>query len=161
MDMAKSIGSQTLCCECGAILESMKQLPEAARMYELGSNFEKAAAIYIRCKDFSSATPLMDRIVTAKIHAQYAKAKEAAGDYTAAVQSYEKAKDTDSVVRLYIEKLNKPDMAFAIVRATASSNAAQMVARYCQTRADWVAPLNFSSWRSEARKPNSPSSAMK
>lgn len=49
----------------------------------------------------------------------------------------------DSVVRLYIEQLNEPELAFAIVRSTASSNAAQMVARYCTSKANWKGAIEF------------------
>ena len=127
--MANESNDQALCRECGSVLESMKQFGDAARMYEKGGALEKAAGIYIQTKDFDSATPLMSTIKTAKLHAQYAKAKEAVRDFRAAVAAYERARDMDSVVRLYIEQLNEPELAFAIVRSTASSNAAQMVAR--------------------------------
>ena len=55
----------------------MRQLPDAARLYERGEAIEKAAAVYIQCKDFVSATPLMKRVKSANLHGQYAKAKEA------------------------------------------------------------------------------------
>ena len=141
--MANESNDQALCKECGAVLESMKQWSDAARMYERGGALEKAAGIYIQTKDFDSATPLMDRIKTAKLHSQYAKAKEAVRDFRAAVAAYERAKDMDSVVRLYIEQLNEPELAFSIVRSTASSNAAQMVARYCTSKANWQGSIEF------------------
>ena len=64
-------------------------------------------------------------------------------DFRAAVEAYKRAKDLDSVVRLYIEQLNEPELAFAIVRTTASSNAAQMVARYCKSKANWKGAIEF------------------
>jgi len=141
--MANESNDKALCRECGSVLESMKQFGDAARMYEKGGSLEKAAAIYIQTKDFDSATPLMTTIKTAKLHAQYAKAKEAVRDFRAAVAAYERARDMDSVVRLYIEQLNEPELAFAIVRSTASSNAAQMVARYCTSKANWQGAIEF------------------
>jgi WD repeat-containing protein 19 len=41
-------------------------------------------------------------VTSPKIHAQYAKAKEADGKYRDAAQAYEAAKDYDSVIRYYI-----------------------------------------------------------
>jgi WD repeat-containing protein 19 len=141
--MANESNDKALCRECGSVLESMKQYGDAARMYEKGGSLEKAASIYIQTKDFDSAKPLMSMIKTAKLHSQYAKAKEAVRDFRAAVSAYERARDMDSVVRLYIDQLNEPELAFAIVRSTASSNAAQMVARYCTSKANWQGAIEF------------------
>ena len=55
----------------------MKQNTEAAEMYVLGEQYERAATIYLSEKAFSKATPLMDHITTPKLHALMAKAKEA------------------------------------------------------------------------------------
>jgi WD repeat-containing protein 19 len=49
----------------------------------------------------------------------------------------------DNVVRLYLEHLSNPELAFAIVRRTASSAAAQMVASYCQQQSNWAGAIEF------------------
>ena len=141
--MANNSGDTTLCKECASILESMRQLPDAARLYERGEAIEKAAAVYIQCKDFVSATPLMKRVKSAKLHGQYAKAKEAVKDYKAAIVAYEAAKDMDAVVRIYLDHLDNPELAFAIVRSTSSANAAQMVASYCRVKGNWAGAIEF------------------
>ena len=43
-----------------------------------------------------------------KLHAQYAKAKEADGKYKEAATAYEAAKDYDSVIRYAFDCLNLP-----------------------------------------------------
>mmetsp|Transcript_4919 Transcript_4919/g.9502 ORF Transcript_4919/g.9502 Transcript_4919/m.9502 type:complete len:1390 (-) Transcript_4919:208-4377(-) len=129
--------------ECAAILEQMKQYSDAAEMYVEAECFEKAAAIFIMTKNFRKATPLMDRITTPKLHAQYAKAKEAEKDYAAAAVAYEKAKDMDSVIRLMLKFLDNPSRAFAIVRKTRSSEGAAMVAQYCTDTGDYQAAIEF------------------
>ena len=141
--MAINSGDTTLCRECASILESMRQFADAARLFERGESYEKAAAVYIQCKDFASAAPLMGQIKSAKLHGQFAKAKEAVKDYTEAVKAYEMAKDMDSVVRIYLDHLDNPELAFAIVRSTASANAAQMVAAYCRVKANWAGAIEF------------------
>jgi WD repeat-containing protein 19 len=139
----KNNGNASLCRECASILETMRQYPEAARLFELGGCHEKAAAVYIQCKDFTSAAPLMTHIKSAKLHGQYAKAKEAAKDYEAAIKAYEAANDMDSVVRLYLDYVDNPELAFAIVRSTSSANAAQMVATFCRVKANWAGAIEF------------------
>ncbi|NXS47685.1 WDR19 protein, partial [Balaeniceps rex] len=44
--------SRLLKRDCGAILESMKQFSEAAQLYEKGQYYDKAASVYIRCKNW-------------------------------------------------------------------------------------------------------------
>ena len=143
VSMANNSGDVTLCKECASILESMRQLPDAARLYERGEAMEKAAAVYIQCKDFSSAAPLMKKVKSAKLHGQYAKAKEAVKDYKAAITAYEAAKNMDAVVRIYLDHLDNPELAFAIVRSTSSANAAQMVASYCRAKGNWAGAIEF------------------
>lgn len=129
--------------ECASILEAMKQYSDAAEMYVEAESYEKAAAIFIMTKNFRKASPLMDRITTPKLHAQYAKAKEAEKDYPAAAIAYEKAKDMDSVIRLMLKYLDNPSKAFAIVRKTRSSEGAAMVAQYCTDTGDFQAAIEF------------------
>ena len=49
------------------------------------------------------------------------QAKEAAKEYIEAARAYERARDMDSVIRLLLENLNKPEKAAEVVRATRSS----------------------------------------
>lgn len=86
----------------------LKQFSEAAQLYEKGQYYDKAASVYIRCKnwwDKHQVTPsnlkmfvffvlpncftklrakvgeLLPHVSSPKIHLQYAKAKEADGKY--------------------------------------------------------------------------------
>lgn len=67
--------------ECAGILEGMKQLAEAAAMYELGGEDDKAAAIYVSGKDIDKAAMVMPRVTLPKLLGQYAKACEITGRY--------------------------------------------------------------------------------
>jgi WD repeat-containing protein 19 len=129
--------------ECGLILESLKQFNDAAALYERGEQFEKAAQIYIQMKQLTKAAPLMSRVKVPKIHVQYARAKEAAGDFAAASDAYEAANDMDSVVRIQLEHLQCPEKAFSIVRQTKSSEGASVVAKYCMATAKYAAAIDF------------------
>lgn len=51
-----------------------------------------------------------------KLHAQYAKAREADGSYREAVAAYEMAKDWLSVVRINLDHLRNPEAAVSIVK---------------------------------------------
>ena len=67
------------------------------------------------------AAPLMNSITTPKLHLLYAQAKEAEGDYIAACQAYEKARDLDAVVRLNLDHMRNPQHAMQVVRETRST----------------------------------------
>lgn len=98
----------------------LQQLVEAATLFEKAQSYDKAAALYIRTKNWCSSGvhrpwiptnlfgfhwlrvkvgELLDNVMSPKIHAQYAKAKEADGKYRDAARAYEVAKDYDSVIR--------------------------------------------------------------
>ena len=90
-------------------------------LFEKAGAFEKAAEIHINTKNFAQAAPLMNSITTPKLHLLYAQAKEAEGDYIAACQAYEKARDLDAVVRLNLDHMRNPQHAMQVVRETRST----------------------------------------
>ena len=141
--LALESGDRQLLRDCGTILENMRQHSDAAELYVKAESYEKAAAIYILTKNFNKAGPLMDRITTPKLHAQYAKAKEAEGQYEQAAAAYERARDNDNVVRLNLRYLNNPSKAFAIVRKTKSSEGASLVAKYCAETQNFQPAIEF------------------
>ncbi|NXF19699.1 WDR19 protein, partial [Rhodinocichla rosea] len=135
--------SRVLKRDCGAILENMKQFSEAAQLYEKGQYYDKAASVYIRCKNWAKVGELLPQVSSPKIHLQYAKAKEADGRYTEAVVAYEHAKQWDSVIRLYLDHLNNPEKAVNIVRETQSLEGAKMVARFFLRLGDYGSAIQF------------------
>nr|XP_020479849.1 WD repeat-containing protein 19 isoform X2 [Monopterus albus] len=135
--------SRVLKKECGAILESMKQFSEAAQLYEKGQYYDKAASVYIRCKNWAKVGELLPNVSSPKIHLQYAKAKEADGKYKDAAQAYESAKDWDNVIRVQLEHLNNPEDAVRIVRETQSIDGAKMVARFFLRLNDYGSAIYF------------------
>ena len=62
-------------CVCVCALCSL-QLNEAAEMYERGGQFDKAAAIFIKSKNWPKVGQLLQHVSTPKLHAQYAKSRE-------------------------------------------------------------------------------------
>ncbi|MCI4395062.1 hypothetical protein PGIGA_G00175990 [Pangasianodon gigas] len=129
--------------DCSAILESMKQYSEAAQLYEKGQYYDKAASVYIRCKNWAKVGELLPHVSSPKIHLQYAKAKEADGKYKEAVLAYESARDWDSVIRILLEHLNNPEEAVRIVRETQSIDGAKMVARFFLRLSDYGSAIQF------------------
>ncbi|XP_027542119.1 WD repeat-containing protein 19 [Neopelma chrysocephalum] len=135
--------SRSLKRDCGAILENMKQFSEAAQLYEKGQYYDKAASVYIRCKNWAKVGELLPQVSSPKIHLQYAKAKEADGRYKEAVIAYEHAKQWDNVIRLYLDHLNNPEKAVNIVRETQSLEGAKMVARFFLQLGDYGSAIQF------------------
>ncbi|XP_074130526.1 WD repeat-containing protein 19 [Sminthopsis crassicaudata] len=135
--------SRLLKRDCGAILENMKQFSEAAQLYEKGQYYDKAASVYIRCKNWAKVGELLPNVSSPKIHLQYAKAKEADGRYKEAVVAYENAKQWNSVIRIYLDHLNNPEKAVQIVRETQSLDGAKMVARFFLQLGDYGSAIQF------------------
>ncbi|XP_038608159.1 WD repeat-containing protein 19 isoform X1 [Tachyglossus aculeatus] len=135
--------SRLLKRDCGAILENMKQFSEAAQLYEKGKYYDKAASVYIRCKNWVKVGELLPQVSSPKIHLQYAKAKEADGRYKEAVVAYENAKQWDSVIRIYLDHLGNPEKAVTIVRETQSLDGAKMVARFFRQLGDYGSAIQF------------------
>ncbi|XP_020847251.1 WD repeat-containing protein 19 isoform X2 [Phascolarctos cinereus] len=134
--------SRLLKRDCGAILENMK-FSEAAQLYEKGQYYDKAASVYIRCKNWAKVGELLPNVSSPKIHLQYAKAKEADGRYKEAVLAYENAKQWNSVIRIYLDHLNNPEKAVRIVRETRSLDGAKMVARFFLQLGDYGSAIQF------------------
>ena len=63
------------------IAETMKQNNEAAALYEAAGSHDKAAYLYIKLKNWAKIGQLLPHISSPKIQLQYAKAKEAEGQY--------------------------------------------------------------------------------
>ncbi|KAJ4450050.1 WD repeat-containing protein 19 [Periplaneta americana] len=135
--------SRQLKRECADILEGMKQLNDAAMLFEKGQFYDKAASTYIRLKNWQKVGELLINITSPKIHLQYAKAKEADGKYHEAVKAYEMARDLDSVVRLNLDYLNNPEEAVQVVQETKSIEGAKMVARFFQKLNDYRSAIRF------------------
>ncbi|XP_010623408.1 WD repeat-containing protein 19 [Fukomys damarensis] len=135
--------SRVLKRDCGAILENMKQFSEAAQLYEKGLYYDKAASVYIRCKNWAKVGELLPHVSSPKIHLQYAKAKEADGRYKEAVVAYKNAKQWSSVIRIYLDHLNHPEKAVSIVRETQSLDGAKMVARFFLQLGDYGSAIQF------------------
>ncbi|XP_025088691.1 WD repeat-containing protein 19-like isoform X2 [Pomacea canaliculata] len=143
VSLAMKMPSRILKKECAAILESMKQWTEAAVLYEQGQYYDKAAFVYIRGKNWSKVGELQSKITSLKIHAQYAKAKEADGRYKEAAEAYKMAKEWDNVIRINLEYLQNPEEAVHIVQETQSVEGAKMVAKFFQHLNDYASAIQF------------------
>ncbi|KAL6032112.1 hypothetical protein STEG23_011067, partial [Scotinomys teguina] len=143
VNLALKHPSRVLKKDCGAILENMKQFSEAAQLYEKGQYYDKAASVYIRCKNWAKVGELLPHVSSPKIHLQYAKAKEADGRYKEAVLAYENAKQWNSVIRICLDHLNNPEKAISVVRETQSLDGAKMVARFFLQLGDYGSAIQF------------------
>ncbi|KAK7098094.1 WD repeat-containing protein 19-like [Littorina saxatilis] len=141
--MAMKMPSRILKKECAAILETMKQWTEAATLYEQGQYYDKAASVYIRGKNWGKVGDLLTKITSPKIHAQYAKAKEADGRYKEAAEAYKMAKEWDNVIRINLDFLQNPEEAVRIVQETKSVEGAKMVAKFFQKLNDYASAIQF------------------
>ncbi|XP_065839406.1 WD repeat-containing protein 19-like isoform X2 [Oscarella lobularis] len=129
--------------ECAGILESMKQWNESAVLYEKAQYWDKAATVFIRTKNWAKVGELLEHVTSPKIFGQFAKAKEADGKYREAAKAYEAAKDYDSVIRVNLTHLQRPEEAVRVVKETQSVEGAKMVANFFQKLGDYGAAIQF------------------
>ena len=138
-----SDSSRDLRKECAEILESLKHLSEAVTLYEKADCYEKAASCYIQLKKWHKVGELLPRITSPKIHLQYAKAKEADGQYAEAAKAYETAHDWESAIRVNLDPLNNPEKAVRLVQETKSVEGAKLVAKFFQQLNDYRSAIRF------------------
>ncbi|KAJ3011652.1 WD repeat-containing protein 19 [Thoreauomyces humboldtii] len=143
MKMLAGTTDKLLLQECGSILEDLKQYNDSAVCYERGGYWEKAAEAWIQVKNWGKLSKILDRVTSPKLFIQYAKAREESGDHTEAARAYEKAKDYDNVVRLFIDHLQNVEGAVAIVRKTRSRESARLVAKVFQSLRDYRSVVEF------------------
>lgn len=125
-------GDAALARECAAILEGLKQAPEAAELYIKAADWEHAASILILSREFDKAAEIMPKVTSPRLLVAFAKAREQQGRYGEAVEAFKRARSLDDVVRIYLEKMDRPDDAAELTRKTRSTAAATMVAAYFQ-----------------------------
>lgn len=129
--------------DVAAILERQGHTNDAATLFERAELYDRAAAVYIRAKNWNKTGEVLKHVTNAKLHLQYAKAREADGSYREAVQAYENAKDYLSVVRIHLDHLRNPDPAVKIVKARGLVEGAKMVAKFFQNLGDFVSAIQF------------------
>jgi WD repeat-containing protein 19 len=143
MKMLRSIQNKELLQECAGILENLKQYNEAGLLYERSEKYEKAAIIFLKAKKYSNVASILPHITSPKIFLQYAKIKEAEGEYTEAIEAYEKAQDYENVVRLILEHSSNIDKAVEIVRKTRSRESARLISKFFQKINDYKSVIEF------------------
>ncbi|CAG7728859.1 unnamed protein product [Allacma fusca] len=142
VDMAIDSNSLPLIKQCAELLESSRHYEEAANLYELCKQYDKAASLYIRLKQWDKVSGFLNLVHTAKIHAQYAKAKETEGKLLEAAKAYDRANDPENASRLYLVS-DLPDEAIRVVKLSGSTTGATHVARYFEKHGDLDTALRF------------------
>jgi WD repeat-containing protein 19 len=125
-------GDAALALECASILEGLKQASEAAELYKRAGDWERAANILIMSREFSAVAEFIDKVHSPRLLVAYAKAQEQVGAFEQALGAFERARATDDMVRLYLEKLHKIDDAASLTRSSRSTVAANMMAAHFQ-----------------------------
>ncbi|XP_059483099.1 WD repeat-containing protein 19 [Neocloeon triangulifer] len=132
--------------ECATILEAGRHLPEAAALAERAGLFERAAELHVRLKNWPKVAQLLPRVSAPRVHAQFARAKEADGRFSEAVAAYVTAGDPEAAVRLLLDKLRRPEEAVKIVKETRNPEAAKQVARFLRSAGDATSALQLLVW---------------
>lgn len=112
-------------------------------MYEKAESWDKAAMVYIKCKNWNKVGELLQLVSNSKIHSQYAKAKEADGYYKEAFKSYMNAKEYENAIRIQLDYLKNPEKAVKLVKETQSIEGAKMVAVFFQKFGDYGSAIQF------------------
>ncbi len=143
VELALKLPNKNVKRECGAILEGIRQYMEAGNLYEKGESWDKAALVYIKCKNWNKVGDLLSQITSPKIHSQYGKAKEADGYYKEAFKAYMNAKEFENAIRIQLDFLKNPEHAVKIVRENQSIEGAKMVANFFQKFGDYASAIQF------------------
>jgi WD repeat-containing protein 19 len=145
IQIALELKDKQLYHDCAEALEQMKQLSEAAQLYEKSGSFDKACGLYIQLKQWQKVDKILPNVTSLKLHALHAKAKESEGKFREAIKSYQLANDSDSVVRIYLNHMADPDphSASEIVLESRSVEGGKMLAKFYQSINDYESALQF------------------
>ncbi|XP_058129497.1 WD repeat-containing protein 19 [Anopheles ziemanni] len=143
LQLALELNDMQLFNECGEAMLTAGHLNEAAIMLERGENWDKAAELLIQLKQWKKVDHILPHVVSLKLHASYAKAKELEGHYADAINSYQLAGDLDSVVRIYLEHLSDPHSASEILLETRSIEGSKLLAKYFEQHGDYESAIQF------------------
>uniref|UniRef100_A0A7E4VS44 WD_REPEATS_REGION domain-containing protein n=1 Tax=Panagrellus redivivus TaxID=6233 RepID=A0A7E4VS44_PANRE len=141
--IAESLPNRTIKKECGLLLEQIKQFNEAGKLYELGAFYDRAAAAYIKVKNWAKIKELGDKIRSPKILAQYGRILEAEKKYPEALRVYQNANNYDNAVRIMVEHLNLIEDAVKIVRESRSHEGAKIVAKHFSKLGENATAIEF------------------
>ena len=120
-----------------------QQFNEAGRLYEIGSFYDRAAAAYIKAKNWGKIKQLGEKVRSPKILAQYGKVLEAEKKYDEALKAYISASKYDGAVRIMVDHLNMIEDAVKIVRESKSNEGAKTVAKYFSKMGENATAIEF------------------
>ncbi len=141
--IALEAGGKGLLHDCGDIAERMGAKAEAARLFLAAESYDRAGDLLLAAGNLSALAPVVGRLTSRRVLRGYAAALEAGGDFEGAARAYERARDTEAVVRLLVGKLNALSRAKDVVRATRSREGAAIVASACAAGGDVAGAVAF------------------
>ncbi|XP_055683364.1 WD repeat-containing protein 19 isoform X1 [Lutzomyia longipalpis] len=143
IQLALELDEKHLLNDCAESLSALGQISDAAMLFERAGNWDSCCGLYIQLKNWVKVDELLHRVTSLKLHAAYAKAREADGKFQDAIRGYTAAGDLDSVVRIYLDQLSDPHSASEIVLETRSAEAAKMLARFYQQIGDTESAIQY------------------
>ncbi|XP_058458948.1 WD repeat-containing protein 19 isoform X2 [Malaya genurostris] len=143
VQLALELDDKQLFNDCGNALMASGNFNEAAILLERGESWDKCCELYIHLKSWKKVDSVLPNITSLKLHAAYAKAKEAEGRYAEAINSYQVAGDMDSVVRIYLEYLSDPHSASEILMETRSIDGSKLLSKYFERHGDFESAIQF------------------
>ena len=129
--------------ECAQLLEGLRLYGQAGQLFEEAGEFEKAASVYARLKQWNKVGSLLAQVNTPKIHAQYAKAREVDGSFVEAIRAYQQAGDYESIIRINLENLGAVEEAVRVAQESQSHEGAKLVARFYHKRGKFAEAVEF------------------
>lgn len=141
--MALTLNDKQLFQDCADALYAMNGTTEAAKLYELADDWDKACQLYIQLKAWHKVQTTLVHVSNNKLYAIYAEVCEGDGNYNDAIENYRKAGDLENVIRVYVQHLADPHSAAEIVSETRSTEGSKMLADFYQNVGDHEQALRF------------------
>ncbi|EFN57870.1 hypothetical protein CHLNCDRAFT_143342, partial [Chlorella variabilis] len=132
MELAAASGSADLVLECAALLDQAQHAKEAGQLYAQAGQPERAARLFLSCREFSLLDGMMTHAGSPELWLKYAQTKEDLGSFRDAVHAYEQAGDIPAAVRVLLERLEDADSAAQLAQRAHSAEASLAVARHCE-----------------------------
>ncbi|KAL3314094.1 WD repeat-containing protein 19 [Cichlidogyrus casuarinus] len=142
--LAKNSQTKDTLRDCAILLEVKKNYCEAANLFEDACMWDEAVRNWLLCKNYDRAGELLSsHMLSPSLYEDYAKVREAEGQYRLAVEAYRVAQDWASCVRIYLERLGSTDEAVKLIQQTKNVSGAKLIADYFTRIGDHKSALQF------------------
>ncbi|KAL7750123.1 WD repeat-containing protein 19 [Sorochytrium milnesiophthora] len=135
--------ARQLCLECGVALVQLRQYQDAGAVFEKGQHWELAAENYLKGRNYSKLSAIIQHVRTSRVLVDYGLMKEGQQLYEEAAEAFKQARAFDELIRVYVSHLSRIEEAVQVARECKSREGAKLVADFFAGIGDYKSVVEF------------------